>query len=527
MLPTHITRSPRSGIYYFRFVVPVNLRRHFGLVEIRRSLRTTDLRQAKILAFQQFIEIASLIETIKRPAGMTDDDINELIRQGLLPANGLAGLAGTSKWEFEVTPRHGFRMHTEPGNLQDSEAATQAINNILESNPKLVPVAPLPATLGATPGTKRLKSTQGLLAYEKFLEEFINVHKEKWTAKTEADYKSKLTIFGRFLGSRSLHTVRNDDMTEFLHQRSKVGSSIVTRDNYVTPLSQFFEYAKSANRYPSDIELPTSGQTKLSKADKKRLKATGRGGWLAFDDDDLVLLFNPITYLERLTKPHEFWCPLLGLFTGARIEEISQSSVDDFCLVKGVLCFQVKFDCAEKGVKNASAIRDIPLHQTLIDLGFMDYLADVAKDYGKKSRIFPYLRIDEVNGFSDVPSESFKRYRESVGVMHPKKVFHSFRSNVADRLRQQDAHREVRDQILGHADDSIDAQHYSYKLAIGPLGALISSKLNFPAITNYLPQLHYPRHTLMQSLPDEMGRRQRHIEHAALRAKLGGKKKLK
>lgn len=41
-MPSYLLLRP-SG-YYFRFAVPLHLREHFGRTEIRKSLRTHDLR---------------------------------------------------------------------------------------------------------------------------------------------------------------------------------------------------------------------------------------------------------------------------------------------------------------------------------------------------------------------------------------------------------------------------------------------------------------------------------------------------
>lgn len=73
--------------------------------------------------------------------------------------------------------------------------------------------------------------------------------------------------------------------------------------------------------------------------------------------------------------PFHYWAPLLGLLTGARVNEIAQLLLDDILAEDDVYYLNLESDSESgKKLKNANARRKIPIHSTLIDLGFIDYV---------------------------------------------------------------------------------------------------------------------------------------------------------
>jgi integrase len=61
-----------------------------------------------------------------------------------------------------------------------------------------------------------------------------------------------------------------------------------------------------------------------------------------FSDDDLAKLFDSPMYREQsFAKASEFWFPLLGLYTGARINELAQLHVTDIAESDGVMIVNI------------------------------------------------------------------------------------------------------------------------------------------------------------------------------------------
>lgn len=86
---------------------------------------------------------------------------------------------------------------------------------------------------------------------------------------------------------------------------------------------------------------------------------------------------------------HCFWLPVVGLFTGARVNEICQLNPqcdirNDDPKAPGVWFFEIteKSEADPRIVKSVKTedARKVPLHQKLIELGFLDYVARVKSD---------------------------------------------------------------------------------------------------------------------------------------------------
>ena len=73
-----------------------------------------------------------------------------------------------------------------------------------------------------------------------------------------------------------------------------------------------------------------------------------------------------------------YWVALVGLLTGARLNEICQLDVADVRLIEGVICFAITEESLvgmrDKSLKNKASARIVPIHPTLLRLGFMDFV---------------------------------------------------------------------------------------------------------------------------------------------------------
>ena len=68
-----------------------------------------------------------------------------------------------------------------------------------------------------------------------------------------------------------------------------------------------------------------------------------------------------------------YWSFLIGIFSGMRTNETAQLRIED--IIKKGNVWMISIDEAEgKSVKTTSSIRKVPVHPTLISLGFIDYV---------------------------------------------------------------------------------------------------------------------------------------------------------
>ena len=161
-----------------------------------------------------------------------------------------------------------------------------------------------------------------------------------------------------------------------------------------------------------------------------------------------------------------YWLPLLGLFTGARLEEIGQLRVADVQrhrypdqdgkMLSGWF-LNITETIDEKGqenrLKNAASERLVPLHPEIERLGFITYVEQLKDQTG---RVFPELKPNVYGRLTAKWGEWFGPYlRKVCGVTDKRKVFHSFRHTFKDYTRRARMPEGVQRQIMGHAGKDV------------------------------------------------------------------------
>ncbi len=160
------------------------------------------------------------------------------------------------------------------------------------------------------------------------------------------------------------------------------------------------------------------------------------------------------------------WMPLIGLYSGARLNEIGELTLSHIIL-DPIPHFRIKH------AKNQSSIRDIPIHPKLIELGFLDYVEALRKS--GHTRLWPFLRTQgKVNADSEVLGKWFGRYIHSKLGLPDTVVFHALRHTFKDLCRNALIPRDLHHALTGHAspgqvanvgDDYGDGYSLEVKLA--------------------------------------------------------------
>ncbi len=143
-----------------------------------------------------------------------------------------------------------------------------------------------------------------------------------------------------------------------------------------------------------------------------------------------------------------YWLPLLGLWTGARLNELCQLRVDDIDQEEGVPFIRVHEGNEDQRVKFGKS-RLVPIHPELVRLGFLRFVE--AQRKGGHERVFPELKLGATGYYSDQASKDFSRYIDRIGAKTSKTSFHSFRHNFKDACRHAGINPDINDILLGHA----------------------------------------------------------------------------
>ena len=174
-----------------------------------------------------------------------------------------------------------------------------------------------------------------------------------------------------------------------------------------------------------------------------------------FNREELQKIFDPHRYLKLMNAADCFWSPLIGLFTGARLGEIVTLRVDDIAVDPdaGIHCLAIADDGFEGGrrTKNWNSVRDVPIPDALIDLGFLDYVAHM-RSLGAEA-LFPHREANDTrrDDPSKLVSREFSKYLKAIGIKTPKKVFHSFRHTAITSFHAKGVDVPYARLIVGHA----------------------------------------------------------------------------
>lgn len=444
-IPSYLLLS-RHSVYYFRIVVPDIIRPLFPQREIRRSLQTRCKREALIRGR----DILAQVQGLFTQAFQGIRPSLEFIR-GAWEVGGKR-LASWASW-LRQQQLIGAAM------LLPSVAPERSVGAL-----QLVPAASVvtvPAVVQQSPNFLSVVD-----------EQLVQQRREGVAVKSLDDKRAVAVLLTRIIGDMPIDQITRKDAHLFretalklpprLHQlpdqpleqsiaEATSTISVTTFNNYVKNLTTFFSYAVRegyCSRNPFD-GLRVRQRRKVSEERS------------AFSAEDLKLLFNRGTYAPAHgQKPNQYWLPLLGLYTGARLNELCQLYTDDVVTIDGIACIHIRATRPDQKLKTASSERLVPLHSKLLELGFLAYVERVRQ--AGKERVFPELTCHKKHGYSAAPSKWFTRVREQLGFRDDaaKKDFHSFRHTLADHLKQKGVSEALVGGVLGHQAGGITFGRY-------------------------------------------------------------------
>jgi integrase len=170
----------------------------------------------------------------------------------------------------------------------------------------------------------------------------------------------------------------------------------------------------------------------------------------SYTSDDLHKLFVS----PARERPSQFWIPLIGAFSGARLNEIGQLEKDD--VVAGEVPYLRITDRSEeetirKKLKNSNSRRIVPIHPVLLEAGLLEFARQVMGPHLFDD--LPHPRTDDDYECTKAFSQWYGRYRRRVGVTSDRKPFHSFRHTFIRRAMDCSVDGPLLSQIVGHESD--------------------------------------------------------------------------
>lgn len=229
---------------------------------------------------------------------------------------------------------------------------------------------------------------------------------------------------------------------------------------HINTTIEFLNWLESHD-YIDNTKLKTILQSSKKTVPKKSTNIRDQ-----LSDSDLKKIFESDKYLKGDFKhSSDYWVPLIAIFTGARLGEICQLTTSDITVENKAYCIDINEEGEGKSIKSKiGSARTIPIHKTLIKLGFIEYVEELKER--NQTKLFPYEKRNSLNKF-DAIQKRMKTFFTKVGIVSTEKqtkTFHSFRHTVRTRLVDLNIDERTIDSIVGHSSNerSIGSKVYTH-----------------------------------------------------------------
>ncbi|MBK4716307.1 MULTISPECIES: site-specific integrase [Tenebrionibacter/Tenebrionicola group] len=266
-----------------------------------------------------------------------------------------------------------------------------------------------------------------------------------------------------------------EDLEQLIEKALDAGESLMTKDaigRHMASLGSMLKWACKENYLIANpVENVLAKRKKTARSQDNRYQ---------FDDDELELIFSaywfktgegvPNKFGRHIDfRPYRYWLPLLALYSGGRMNELCQLYLSDIRMSEnGVAYLDFNLDSpdkvmdteaeADKSLKTLNALRQVPIHPRLIELGFLEYVKALKAD--GQERVFPELTFNKIKGYRGYASKWFNElyFGKQLGLdRNGKKVFHSFRHNYVNSLDRLELSERMIAQLVGHVRGSTTA----------------------------------------------------------------------
>ncbi len=450
-MPKPLLLHRPSGLYA-RFEVPVDLRATVGRTYLVRPLRAR-ADAARLAAAQMAVALCQAFDAW-RGGGMSNDELKAF-------ASGLSALNSGKVKEWEsaeiVLPNGAIFRGVKVENAADArrfDATIAAAGGISPQTHTPAPAAPAkPLTLGKA-----------------IADHLADLEREKLDRRTIDDSRHTLRLFAGIVGDeRQVHSLSQDDTRAFLdgvrwwprnatkrapYRDLSVQDVIALAKANDEPAPKAHTIRKHAQRlsvffnsllrgkYIADN--PLHGVRGIPQPEDDD---TGR----AFSAGELALIFEPARFTAWAKKyPHRWFGVMLGLYSGARVNEIAQLQIADVEQVDGVWGFTVRRRAElRQKAKNKASVRFVPIAKPVLEAGLLKYIADAQK--AGHTRLFPNLPNGTGLGFGRALSRQFSAYiKAQCGIADAGLGFHAFRHTIASALDRAGASLAEIAAVTGH-----------------------------------------------------------------------------
>ncbi|MDI4659571.1 MULTISPECIES: site-specific integrase [Cobetia] len=478
---TYLIRSRHASQWYARIIIPHDVREHFRQRrEIRKTLNTSCKKTAKRRVLLVWLAYQDVFDALRKGQPVTT----------VFPTDwgALADLTTAIQPLKVSTPRDfGAKLtisHIEPLKAHRVSSGETLVVELVTINPVTGEITVKDATDGDIKLMKELAphiwSQQGrqeglatsvlpqtqpdALPLSEMWDGFVEESMTQAKQKSQQSIRQALSVLIEIVGDLPANKLDKQvvrlfikELASYPAQRTKGKRKSLTLNEIragdhkvISPRTQINIINNLHNFAGWLVEIGKLDSNPFTQRKKQQVKQPPRRK--TWTEDELALWFSSDLYLKHKNSTSErwkYWLPLLGIYSGARLEELAALAPKDISEHGGIHFFEIHAR-DNRSVKNASSWRYVPLHSHLIKLGFLDYVIS-RKGEERLFSLVPY------NGeYGKSASKAFGYIRQKLGI---EPTFHGYRHTVAEALRIKNTQTEHISWLLGHSGKTM-TDHY-------------------------------------------------------------------
>jgi integrase len=430
----------RGPVYYLRRVLPKDLHAALGRKEIWKSLGTKELSEAKRRLHIELVRFDEWVRSQREKLAQT--------RQ-MVPANENAQPSAIAE-AMEEYSRESDAYFTQLYGLDDEEDGLPYDQWIVEREKR-----DREEDAEYFAEERRSRTVPLAQLYEDY------ARSSQLAVATVKQWRAVVDHLIGFLGHDNALRLKASDLRKWRDllateagTRGKPRKAKTINDSVLAPVRAMLAWALDRDLLSDNV---ASGVKPL-RADKE---AVLRERNLTKDEQVAILrgtLAPPSVKLGRYKAAARRWVPWLCAYTGARVGEITQARSQDVANVDGVWTLTITPEAG--GVKTNKA-RVVPLHQHLIEQGFLEFVASCDGPMFYEPR--PQAKQDARPPYKLVANKLAQWVRE-LGVTEVPQPNHSWRHTFKTLSRTVGIPEGAADYIQGHAPANDSRAYGSHDL---------------------------------------------------------------
>ena len=334
------------------------------------------------------------------------------------------------------------------------------------------------------------RATGITITLRNFIKEYLTKQAVTFDTKTQKEKNTTLNRFLDYIGNVELHKIPVDKakryrelyyaLPKYLESARYKGKSL--EELAALDLDDSDRIApRTAYKNLSDIRAALNWGIKegyrvykelpsIIAGPKPKEKIPAEEKRNAFTADDIKAMLDHRGYTaDSFEYSFQFWLPLLGLYTGARMGELCRiNPMTDIKQSESGLCWFIDLmDYDDDEIKNNQSRRRIPIHKDLIDAGFIEFIQ--RRQSAGQALIFPELANEREDGAINAKASRWfnDRFRKECGIESvPRKIvrtdvkkdFHSFRHTFAAYAITHGVDSKMLEYCQGHKSSQTSSQ---------------------------------------------------------------------